>query len=832
MKYHLELTNTANQALPGFFGANIPRRAARGRQEDSLLIFLSQQSGEPFEEGQLRKWLENASVSFYKSSGSVTSAMRAAAFSLNASLAEKNLSLPPEHIPVSAQLSLGVIHHETLFLAQAGLSQVVLAKPGSRAFFFDADLEPRGLGLTQVPRLRFFQQKLDEGDVILFSTQFPVAFLAGSGGSAQPELSLLLAELNACQPLPAEVGLALARPGEGTARWTAAEMLVEPAQTPLEMTLAEEPAGAPFEAEPPPAEETLPQTGGELGASPEASPEPAQVPEDADGQPRAETDPSQTGVDQARFEPTPGGSLPQPAESEPTPPKPEARNGEAEASAAVQPAASPVFDDTQPTFTADQLPAESLADTRPRTARYYSEQSPEKKPRDRAAERALRKQRSQASFRKVAEGAGSMNKLGERVAAFLTGEKKQSGEGGAVSAEIPRGTKLLLAIFVPLLVVGLLSAVYFSQGRGNQYEYLLAQAQAAVDNAPLMQGAEAQREAWNQALSWLDQAEAYRQSSELRALRARAQNALDVLDGALRLAYKPAFAASALTGLDISRIVSVGTDLYLLDRATGVVLHLSPSNGAFVPDLSYNCKPGLYQGIQVGRLVDVISVPINNTARAPILALDANGNGLFCGVGKEPSPFALIPPDGGFGRIGTVLYDAGRLFILDPVKNALWIYRGANMEYVNPPDSYFEEQPIALSEAVSAAVSGDELFLLFADGHSSHCLASNVTGTVECADPYVYQDARGGMDGGALDFGALRFSQLSYSPPPDPSLYYLAAERAELYQFSLRLNLNRVLRSGASGGSLPARSVTAFNVGSNRNVYLAFGGELYYAVIP
>jgi len=41
-----------------------------------------------------------------------------------------------------------------------------------------------------------------------------------------------------------------------------------------------------------------------------------------------------------------------------------------------------------------------------------------------------------------------------------------------------------------------------------------------------------------------------------------------------------------------------------------------------------------------------------------------------------------------------------------------------------------------------------------------------------------------------------------------------------------------VLRSGASGGSLPARSVTAFNVGSNRNVYLAFGGELYYAVIP
>jgi len=425
-----------------------------------------------------------------------------------------------------------------------------------------------------------------------------------------------------------------------------------------------------------------------------------------------------------------------------------------------------------------------------------------------------------------------MNKLGEGLAAFLTGEKKQSVAGGVESAEISRGTKLLIAILVPLLVVGLLSAVYFSQGRSNQYEYLMAQAQAAANNAPAMEGAAAQREAWNQVISWLDQAETYRQSSELRALRVRAQDALDTLDGALRLVYKPAYASTLLTGLDISRIVSVGTDLYLLDRATGVVLHLNPSSSGYQPDLEFNCRPGFVDGIQVGELVDVLSVPINNAARAPILALDGNGNGLFCGVDKEPSAFALIPPDGGFGKISSVLYDAGRLFILDPVKNALWIYRGAGMSYTDAPDSYFEEKPVDLAEAAGAAVSGDELFLLFSDGRSMHCLASNVTGTVECEDPYVYQDGRSGAEAGTLDFGALGFSQLSYSPPPDPSLYYLAAEQAELYQFSLRLNLNRVLRSGASGGSLPGRPVTAFNVGSNRNVYLAFGSELYYAVIP
>ena len=804
MKYNLELINTNHQALPGFFGANIPRRAARGREEDSLVMLLSQQSGEALSADLLRKWLENASAIFYKSSGSVTSAMRAVVFALNGALAERNLILPPESISVSAQLSLGVIHHDVLFLAQAGLSQALLVKTGSRAFFYDSDLDPRGLGLTQVPRMRFFQQAVDEGDIILFSTQFPIAFLGGSSGAAQPELSVLLKELDACRPLAAEVGLARVRAGEGTARWLDAAPAAEISETPAEQETETEPTAELIEPETAPVEESTPEET-PMVAAPSAAAEAA--PDEAENlEPPEETQESAPEENEAEAQPEPA--------------------------AETQPVETAESAEDQPALITEQLAVESSTTNERRAARLYSEQIPEKSARDRAAEKAARKQRSQANYRKVADSARSMNKLGEGLAAFLTGEKKQSVAGGAESAEISRGTKLLIAILVPLLVVGLLSAVYFSQGRGNQYEYLMAQAQAAADNAPAMEGAAAQREAWNQVISWLDQAETYRQSSELRALRVRAQDALDVLDGALRLVYKPAYASTLLTGLDISRVVSVGTDLYLLDRANGVVLHLSPSSSGYQPDLEFNCRPGFVDGIQVGELVDVLSVPINNAARAPILALDGNGNGLFCGVDKEPSAFALIPPDGGFGKISSVLYDAGRLFILDPVKNALWIYRGASMSYTDAPDSYFEEKPVDLAEAVGAAVSGDELFLLFSDGRSMHCLASNVTGTVECEDPYVYQDGRSGAEAGTLDFGALRFSQLSYSPPPDPSLYYLAAERAELYQFSLRLNLNRVLRSGASGGSLPGRPVTAFNVGSNRNVYLAFGSELYYAVIP
>jgi len=261
------------------------------------------------------------------------------------------------------------------------------------------------------------------------------------------------------------------------------------------------------------------------------------------------------------------------------------------------------------------------------------------------------------------------------------------------------------------------------------------------------------------------------------------------------------------------------------------VLHMSPSGSIYNLDLDFKCAPGVVDGVQVGKLVEVMSVPINNAAKAPLFALDAEGNGLFCQPKKDPVAISLLPPDSGWGKVQSAFYDSGRLFVLDPAKNALWIYRGTSMNYTEPPDSYFEDMTIDLSNAVAATGSGDELFLLFEDGHTMHCLASNVTGLVNCDDPYPYVDGRTSA-ASQLNFGSLRFSQLAYSPPPDPSLYYLEADKAELYQFSLRLNLNRILRADVESGSLPRKVVTAFNVSTNRLVFLAFGNELYYASLP
>jgi hypothetical protein len=378
--------------------------------------------------------------------------------------------------------------------------------------------------------------------------------------------------------------------------------------------------------------------------------------------------------------------------------------------------------------------------------------------------------------------------------------------------------------------VGLTTFIYLSQGQGNEYSYFLAQAEASANNAALMQTDELKREVWNQTIEWLDKAAAYQKSEEVNALYLRARLALDELDGAKRLIYKPAFAAGLFPDMSVSNIISLNRDLYLLDKTSGEVRHLTLQSQGYSLDEAFRCGPGSINGVQVGKLVDMLAIPINNPAKAPILAIDAAGTLLYCAVGSNPTAAILLPPDGGWRELKSIAFDSGKLLVLDSAANAIWIYRGFSSNFDQVPVSYFDAMPVKLQDAIDLAVNGDELFLLHADGHSSHCLASQISGLVTCEDPYPYQSALGG--GAGVDLASLKFNQMAYSPPPDPSIYFLEPETAELYQFSLRLNLNQVLRPRLSDGSLPTGRATSFAVAANRQVFLAFGNAVYYAILP
>jgi len=744
--------------------ASAGKGAARGREEDSLIIKLWPSDAVSLSDEVLNQTLSKLAAAFFKTGGSVTNAMRGLADGLNKTFLSGNSQLQDKDSWQTASLLMGVVHHETLFIGINGKAEALLVRKNGREHLFDAELDPRGLGLSSVVHPRFFQASVADGDFMLLAQEIPADLLASE------RLKADTASLGEFVPLLGGVDVIRLTYGEGLSLKARLEAKAPPEIQ--ETTETEDKQGEPEAAE---AQEL--EWPEEVLETPELEEENGSLAEDLF---RNVPLVSLSTIPETKPETQPEEPAVAPVEPEIIPEEPvvETKNAEEAPSA-------PIFDGEQ--FKTDALHS-------------------------------------------VAKGASILKSVDEKIETIFQKSREKKREEGKPVTELSALSKWLIAILVPLLLVGLTTFIYLSQGQGKEYSYFLAQAEASANNAALMQTDELKREVWNQTIEWLDKAAAYQKSEEVNALYLRARLALDELDGAKRLIYKPAFAAGLFPDMSVSNIISLNRDLYLLDQTSGEVRHLTLQSQGYSLDEAFRCGPGSIGGVQVGKLVDMLAIPINNPAKAPILAIDAAGNLLYCAVGSNPTAAILLPPDGGWQELKSIAFDAGKLLVLDSAANAIWIYRGFSSNFDEVPVSYFDAMPVKLQEAVDLAVSKDELFLLHADGHSSHCLASQISGLVTCEDPYPYQDAVGG--GAGVDLASLKFNQMAYSPPPDPSIYFLEPETAELYQFSLRLNLNQVLRPGLSDGSLPTAKATAFAVAANRQVFLAFGNAVYYAILP
>ncbi|MFA5611985.1 MAG: hypothetical protein WDA04_03905 [Anaerolineaceae bacterium] len=767
MKYDLTIFQPHDRRV-FLLGFPSPKQKARGREADQLFVFLSLKS-QTEEIDLLNKELENQANAFFKTSGSVTKAMRVFVNGINRFFLEQNHHFDQPESWQTASLVLSVIHYDTLFLAQVGAGQTQVFSDGKVELFFEESLDQRGLGVATVTNPRYFQSSLKGNETIVFGTHEIDAF-------ESDEIAPLIGELKLRAEENQPLGIVVVSGGSGQIK--AADLDEFDFATLLPQDMA--------------------------GSA-------ADVEEIQQGQQPT----SETTVDDHETN-SHGPSLA------------EDLFGQAVLYQADNHQEELKQDDQPETITQPQPEDEEQEPTRVEAvAEEHIEEildSPdiEKPDLDTLKEKVLQGVVTGAGWlRNVEEKAESIVAAGE-----TTGESQKNG----VIKELSLMTKALIAILVPLVIVFGAAMVYFNRGEDHEYAYYLAQAQASANNAALMQTSELQREGWEQTLIWLNQAAGYENTAEVRALRTRAQIALDDLDGARRLQYVPAFAASLYPELDIAAIVSLNNDLYVLDRRSRSVKYLRLHTTGYEMDSEFVCQAGTYGGVQVGELVDLISIPLNNPAKAPVMAIDSNGNLIYCSPGTSPSAAHLPTPETGWAELKKMVFDSNRLYVLDPGNKALWIYRGFTADFNNAPDTYFDEEILDLSTAIDLEVEGEELFLLYADGHSSHCLASFVTGLVSCENPYPYLDA--GTSGANVDFSTLKFEQIAYSPPPDPSIYYLEAERAEIYQFSLRLNLNKVLRSWLNDADLPKRNVSAFYVSQDRRVFLAFGNQLFYAVLP
>ena len=779
--------------LPGLYAVTPPRHPARGRDADQLVLYLTLTGNLGFTPDQQTKLLERLAQAYYKSPGTVTAAMKGVADTLNAALLERNLQVSSSGHQGAGLLTQAVLRGETVYLAHSGPVHAFLMRPQEPQHWHDPQVTGRGLGLSRLATVRFYQASLKLNDFLLLA-HLPAEAWAGEGmavtanqgleslrrrllSQAGPNLSAVLVQVQAgtgklrllrLKPAfqnmahPAQAGAGQAKPVEG-----------KPA---LERAL---PA-----AEPPP----LPKEDlSEKEAIPQPEPEAASTVVSLDGidtAPDLETPVAAPSPDQ----------LPQLDEKVfPSSPAAERRPAAAPAaSGAVPPSAS------KPARPAKKKPASGPS--------------------------ALA--RLAVVLRKWLGELGSILKhtLNWIFGGLVTLLKRILPD--ELLLNVSPTAMIFFALAIPILISVVGGVVYIRRGQQRQYEAYFQQAQEAARQAGTMTDPAELRAAWKVTLEYLDKAEFYQETPSSQEARALAQGALDQLDTVERLDFQPALS----NGLDdtalITRIIASSGDIYLLNQTQGNVYRAILTGSGYELDQTFLCGPQAAAG-SIGALVDIAPLPRGHISGASLIAIDLNGRLIYCTPGDDPQVTVLAPPPVNFGNPKALVFDSGDLYIIDPPNKAVWVYR--NLEIDQPPHQYLGDITSFMVDVIGLVANVDDLYLLHSNGEMTKCTYSWMEGVpTRCEDPFIYSDTRPGRLGGEVIPDAL-FDQIVFAPPPDPSLYMLDPQNRAIYHFSLRLNLDRQYRSLHE---LPEGSATAFAVSPTRLVFLAIGNQVFYAALP
>jgi hypothetical protein len=791
--------------LAGLYAATPPRRAARGREQDNLILYLTLLGGAPMPADQQAQMLTRLAQLFYRTPGAVTTALRAQVELLNKTLLEGNLRNPAGQ--VIGLLTQMVLRGETVYLTHSGPGHAFLLTTTETQDFADEENAGSGLGLSRTPVYRHFQFSLHANEFVFLTHQSAESWAvdklrisANQGmeglrrrlliGRTDPELNAVLV-----QAISGSGKLRLLRL-KSTLRNMAQPQTSQPAvaDSLLAATAtvaAEQPfTDIPGQAQPMPAVESL----------------------HTEAEPVVE-------VAAADF---PAGGLDDTVDSVIDVP-------------VDIPLEAAAFSESTPTF---EIPA---AVTEKAESITISEQAVPKASPARL-QPTPRNARTQAAPRKPSAVPGKLKSAAAAILKMLAAIQAALGSvlrqlGGALWSLLRRimpdeamlnlspKTLVFLAIAVPVVISVIGGMVYIERGQAAQYQQYYDQAvelttQAAAKTDPLEQ-----RLAWQSTLELLDKAEFYRLTPESQALRTMARNSLDVLDGIERLDFQPALIGNLDKNVNITHIAATGGDLYLLNSSQGNVIRAVLTGGGYQVDTQFVCGPVSGGAAVVGPIIDIVALPRGEETGASLMGVDASGTIILCIAGDPPLIQPVNPPATNFGEIRGLELNTGDLYMLDPSVNAVWIYRGRDT--VNPPRLFFGEQVPYMPDVVDLAVNDDDLYLLHADGHLSLCSYQDGSDTL-CEDPYPFVDLRQGRSGGPVIPDAI-FNQIQFSPPPDPSLYLLEPETSAIYHFSLRLVLQRQYRplNGLAEGR-----ATAFLVSTSRMAFLAVGNQVYFAALP
>ncbi|HCE16669.1 MAG TPA: hypothetical protein DEQ80_02300 [Anaerolinea thermolimosa] len=208
----------------GWYAAGAPRRAARLRAQDRLMLFFAQSGTAPLSPHVQQEMLSRLAETYFTAAGSVTSGMRVTAERLNEFLLNRNLRAARQGGQVIGNLAMAVMHGETIYLLLVGAVQVFALSARRSERFGDA--AARGLGQARVVAGRYFTIAVEADLTLLFAAptapDWPEDTLQSWCGLAIDELRARLAQ----SALDVQAGLVRLQPGRGEVRW----LRMEPAR--------------------------------------------------------------------------------------------------------------------------------------------------------------------------------------------------------------------------------------------------------------------------------------------------------------------------------------------------------------------------------------------------------------------------------------------------------------------------------------------------------------------------------------------------------------------------------------------------------------------------
>ena len=170
-------------SIPGLYAPDMPRRPARGRHADRLILYLEIAGSISISGENTQRLLTNLAKVYYKTPGSVTTAMRKVAEALNEKLLQLNMKSPDGGIQGAGILTILTLRGDDLFIAQSGHTHAYLISAKETRHVHDIGSAGRGLGVGQTTPIHYSQAQLKAKDTVLISYSPPsgwsTATLAG-----------------------------------------------------------------------------------------------------------------------------------------------------------------------------------------------------------------------------------------------------------------------------------------------------------------------------------------------------------------------------------------------------------------------------------------------------------------------------------------------------------------------------------------------------------------------------------------------------------------------------------------------------------------------------